>query len=197
MSITRTAQLIVLSMLLYGLNIFMTSNQFILPFGLAKPVLFFFVIVSLFIDRKNVKLQHFLLFFVSCLFVASSRFILEFFVSQQETEQNLERIFVFQDLAFFSGLLLLFITAFIQMKEMKTFLIVCNSVVLSVSVVSVILNLNELFFLNLCFFFTINLIFRRKEALLFGFSLIAIFFLVTALISGYFFGFEAIFSAIL
>ena len=104
----------------YAISIFAESGVFILPFGLYKPGILVVAVILLIANRKKLRLSEIALLISAVALAASSIFILQFFISDDEFIRNEQGIRLFSACSFLVFVLCFFIWQILLAIKDKT-----------------------------------------------------------------------------
>lgn len=116
----RIVLLAVLTASMYGLSIYMQDELYILPFGLYKVGMLLVAIILLIANRKKIRLLEVTMLIWGAALAVSSKFVLQFFFSESEFEQNMEQINAISAWSFLTFALFLFFWQVLLAFEDKT-----------------------------------------------------------------------------
>ncbi len=116
----RIVLLAVLTAGMYGISIYMDGGTFVFPFGLYKPGILLVAIILLIANRKKPGLPEITLLISGIALAASSTFILQFFISDSEFEQNEQAVREFSAWLFLTFVLFFFFWQILLAMEDKT-----------------------------------------------------------------------------
>lgn len=116
----RIVLLAILTAGMYGISIYMDGGTFVFPFGLYKPAILLVAIILLIANRKKPGLPEITLIISGVALAASSIFILQFFISDSEFEQNEQAVREFSAWSFLTFVLFFFIWQILLAIQDKT-----------------------------------------------------------------------------
>lgn len=116
----RIVLLAVLTACMYGLSIYMQDGLYILPFGLYKVGVLLVAIILLIANRRTMRLMEVTMLIWAVALAVSSKFVLQFFFSDMEFEQDMVAINQFSAWSFLTFALFLFFWQLLLALEDKT-----------------------------------------------------------------------------
>ncbi|MGV3609468.1 MAG: hypothetical protein ACO1N0_00870 [Fluviicola sp.] len=134
----RIVLLAILTAGMYGISIYMDGGTFVFPFGLYKPGILLVAISLLIANRKKPGLPEITLIISGIALAASSIFVLQFFISDSEFEQNEKAVREFSAWMFLAFVLFFFfwqILLAIQDKTIFRWLQIANAIAMMLCLV--------------------------------------------------------------
>lgn len=116
----RIVLLAVLTAGMYGLSIYMQDGAYILPFGLYKVGVLLVAIILLIANKQKIRLLEVTMLIWGVALAASSKFVLQLFISDSEFEQHMVAINAFSAWSFLTFALFLFFWQLLLALEDKT-----------------------------------------------------------------------------